>query len=125
MTWPSRYGWKFVGRAAVVIGLVFAALVSSWVGIEVERHGKEVVTEASPLARRIFDSSLRAYELEALQDQFLHQALRAHPARIDPGMAARYAGTLAALRHEVEAIDQASLEGRDRTVAVPREAAVA
>lgn len=64
MTWLSRYGWKFVGRAAVVIGLVFAALVSSWVGIEVERHGKEAVTEAS-------------------------------------------------------------LEGRDRTVAVPREAAVA
>ena len=41
MSWSSRYDWKFVARASVVIGLVFAALVSSWVGIGAERRAKQ------------------------------------------------------------------------------------
>lgn len=43
MSTASRYDWKFVVRATAVIALVFAALQSSWFGIEAERRGKAAV----------------------------------------------------------------------------------
>ena len=112
MNWRASYDWKFVARASVVIALVFAALLSSWVGIEAERNGKEAVTDASLLARRVFDVSLLAYELETLQERYLGEALRSKiPARaVDDRIRDRYLNTLATLRLEMDAMAGARLE---------------
>ncbi len=112
MNWRASYDWKFVARASVVIALVFAALLSSWVGIEAERNGKEAVTDASLLARRVFDVSLLAYELETLQERYLGEALRSKiPAKaVDDRIRDRYLSTLATLRLEMDAMAGARLE---------------
>lgn len=115
MAWSSRYDWKLVARASVVIGLVFAALVSSWIGIEAERRGKEAVTGASALARRLFDVSVRAYELDALHDRFVSEQQSArktvHAAARD-----RYITNVAALRLELDQIDQMPLQASEHAM---------
>jgi diguanylate cyclase (GGDEF)-like protein len=115
MNWRARYDWKFVGRASVVIALVFAALLSSWVGIEAERNGKEAVTDASLLARRLFDVALLAYELETLQERYLGEALRTNnPAKaVDDRIRDQYLSKLAALRLEMDSMARARLEARE------------
>jgi len=136
MAWSSRYDWKFVARASVVIALVFAALVSSWIGIEAERRGKEAVSEASVLARRAFDVAVRAHALEALHDRLLAVQARDAAAVMAAAERERHASGLAALRLELDQIGGLplaarehallqgalqALEGHDRLAAVMRD----
>lgn len=115
MAWSSRYDWKFVARASVVIGLVFAALVSSWIGIEAERRGKEAVSEASVLARKVFDVSVRAYELDALHDRFVAEQQRirspVHAVARD-----HYITSVAALRLELNQVGQMPLQASENAM---------
>ena len=109
MAWSLRYDWKFVARASLVIGLVFAALVSSWIGIEAERRGKEAVSEASALARKSFDVSVRAYELDALHDRFVAEQQRTRTT-VHAVARDRYLTSVAALRSELNQIGQLPLQ---------------
>jgi diguanylate cyclase (GGDEF)-like protein len=116
MAWSSRYDWKFVARASVVIGLVFAALVSSWLGIEAERRGKEAVSEASLLSRKVFEVLVRAYELEELQNSFVLESLRSGATDASAALRQRYAATLSALRVELDGIGQLPLGAGERAL---------
>jgi diguanylate cyclase (GGDEF)-like protein len=109
----TRYNWRFVARAGVVIALVFAALLSSWIGIDAERRGKEAVAEASDIARQVVNVLVRGYELEALQEAILLDALRptALPAR--ETLRQRYDTTLTALRGDLDRLGQRPLESRE------------
>jgi len=111
-----RYDWKFIARASVVIGLVFAALLSSWVGIEAERRGKEAVSEASQVARQVLDVLVRAYELEALQEAFVLDALRSAGTAGSEALRQRYVRTLAALRLELAHVGQLPLAASERAL---------
>lgn len=112
----SRYDWRFTARAAVVISLVFAALVSSWVGIEAERRGKEAVTAASVLARKVFDVSARAYELDGLHEWLVAGQPRLSAAVRPGAVRDRYIESVAALRRELEQIGQMLLEPSERSL---------
>jgi diguanylate cyclase (GGDEF)-like protein len=106
----DRYDWKFVARVAVVIALVFAALLSSWFGIEAERRGKDAVAEASEIARQVVNVLVRGYELEALQEAILLDALKPNGASAREGLRQRYDITLTALRRDLERLGQRPLE---------------
>lgn len=115
MAWSSRYDWNFVARASVVIGLVFAALVSSWLGIEAERRAKEAVSEASALARKVFDVSVRAYELDALHDRFVAEQQR-NRAPVRAVARDHYITSVAALRLELNQIRQMPLQASENAM---------
>lgn len=114
MSWSSQFDWKFALRASLVIGLVFAALLSSWVGIEAERRGKEAVSGASLLARKVFDVSARAYELDALHDWLVTEQQRASAPTRAVAIRDRYIGSVTALRGELDLVDRMPLEPGER-----------
>jgi len=105
-----KYDWRFIARATVVIGLVFAALASSWIGIDAERRGKQAVAEASHLARRVFEIAVRAYELDALQDRIALEVLRGAAAGRDDSVRERFVRSIAALRADLDHIAGAGFD---------------
>jgi hypothetical protein len=51
MPQTQRFGWSMAAAVAAVMALVFAALVSSWLGTSAEQDGKSALIEASRVAR--------------------------------------------------------------------------
>lgn len=102
-----------VARIFAVMALVLAALVSSWIGIDAGQYGRETVTEALRLARRVLDARSLANELVARQAEFVLEALRTKGA---VAAAREYRRTFAELRQALEEIGRFPLEQRERTL---------
>ncbi len=102
-----------VARIFAVMALVLAALVSSWIGIDAGQYGRETVTEALRLARRVLDARSLANELVARQAEFALEALRTEGA---VAAAHEYRRSFAELRQALEEVGRFPLEQRERTL---------
>jgi diguanylate cyclase (GGDEF)-like protein len=97
-----------------VMVLVFAALVSSWVGLDAEARGRAAVAQAARLERDVAEARALAARAAALQSEIALDALRGE--RLDEGntRVAGYRATLEALRAALERLHAAPLEAGER-----------
>jgi len=114
MSQTHRFRWGMAAAVLAVMALVFAALVSSWLGMSAEQSARASVLEASQLARRVLAAKARADELAALLTEYALAALRGE--RVDDASPQReaYARTRAALRAQLEQIGAEPLETQER-----------
>jgi diguanylate cyclase (GGDEF)-like protein len=116
MPQTQRFAWSMAAAVAAVMTLVFAALVSSWLGINAEQDGKGAVIEASRIARLVLDANARANELAALQAEFALAALRGD--RVDASNPQRraYRRVIEELRAILGTLGEAPLDDSERAL---------
>jgi diguanylate cyclase (GGDEF)-like protein len=116
MSQTQRFGWSMAAAVLAVMALVFAALVSSWLGISAEQRSGATVLEVSLLARRVLEAKASADELGALLTEYALAALRGE--RVDEQSPQRlaYARTRSALRAQLERIGAEPLEASERVL---------
>lgn len=67
MAQKQRFGWGMAASVLAVVVLVFAALVSSWLGLDAEARGRAAVQKATQLEREVADARALAATVAALQ----------------------------------------------------------
>jgi diguanylate cyclase (GGDEF)-like protein len=100
--------------ALAVMALVFAALVSSWIGLDAESRGRAAVAQAAQLERDVAQARALASRAAALQSEIALDALRG--ARLDDANArvTDYRETLETLRGRMARLQEAALMPGER-----------
>lgn len=114
MSEARRFGWGMAASVAAVMALVFAALVSSWFGLDAEASGRETVSLAAQLERDVAEARAQAATLAALQAELALDAQ--HRESLGPRSArvADYESALRVLRSQLARIGTATLEPSER-----------
>ena len=124
MARKQRFGWGMAASVLAVMVLVFAALVSSWLGLDAEARGRAAVEQATGLERDVADARALAATVAALQSELALEALRG--AELDtrnPRMAA-YQTSLDALRVALARVSGARLDDRERELLAAAQGAI-
>ena len=116
MAQTQRFGWNMAAAVAAVMALVFAALVSSWLGMNAEQDGKDAVLEASRLAHLVLEADARANELAAPQAEFALAALRGEPVGEANLQRRAYRRALQELRANLRTVGEATLAEPERAL---------
>jgi diguanylate cyclase (GGDEF)-like protein len=116
MSQTQRFGWNMAAAVAAVMTLVFAALVSSWLGINAEQDGKDSVIEASRLARLVLEANARANQLAALQAEFALASLRGEQVSDANPHRRAYRRVIEELRANLRVVGEAALDESERAL---------
>jgi diguanylate cyclase (GGDEF)-like protein len=116
MSQTQRFGWNMAAAVVAVMTLVFAALVSSWLGIDAEQDGKDAVIESSRVARLVLDANARANELAALQAEFALAALRGDQIGDANPHRRAYRRVIEELRTILRTVGEATLDDSERAL---------
>jgi diguanylate cyclase (GGDEF)-like protein len=116
MSQTQRFGWNMAAAVIAVMTLVFAALVSSWLGINAEQEGKGAVIEASRVARLVLDANARANQLAALQAEFALAALRGDPVGEANPHRRAYRHAMGELRIVLRTVGEAKLDDSEQAL---------
>jgi diguanylate cyclase (GGDEF)-like protein len=114
MNEARRFGWGMAASVAAVMALVFAALVSSWFGLEAEARGRETTSRAAELERDVAEARAQAATLAALQAEVALDALRRESLGPRSARAVDYESALQALRTRLSRIGAGVLEPGER-----------
>jgi len=111
-----QFVWSTTASVLAVMVLVFAALISSWIGLDAEARGRAMVAEAVQLEHDVADARAGAARIAALQAEIALDALRGE--RLDERNArvSDYRDTLRVLRQSLARVQAASLDARERTL---------
>jgi diguanylate cyclase (GGDEF)-like protein len=114
MVRKARFAKSMAAPALAVMVLVFAALVSSWIGLHAESRGRGAVAQAAQLERDVAQARSLASRTAALQSEIALEALRG--ARLDDANARliEYRETLHALRAGLGRLQAAPLAPGER-----------
>jgi diguanylate cyclase (GGDEF)-like protein len=114
MARQRRYVWGMAASVLAVMVLVFAALVSSWGGLDAEARGRAEGARAAQLEREVAEARALAARIAALQSEIALEALRGE--RLDESNArvSDYRRTLQALRAGLARVHADSLEELER-----------
>lgn len=114
MAQAQRFGWGMAASVLAVMALVFAALVSSWLGLNAEERGRAALEQAAQLVRDVVEARTLTAKAGALQSELALDALRGQLLdESNPRMLA-YRQTLDELRTALERARQAPLESAER-----------
>jgi len=114
MAQGQRFGWGMAVSVLAVMVLVFAALVSSWLGLNAEERGRVALEQAAQLERNVVEARTLTATAASLQSDLVLDALRGQPMDERNPRAAAYRQTLDALRALLERMRQAPLDGAER-----------
>lgn len=109
-----RFVKSMAASALAVMVLVFAALVSSWVGLNAESRGRGAVAQAAQLERDVAQARALASRAAALQSEIALEALRGARLDEDNARVTDYRATLRALRDGLERLHAAPLSPDER-----------
>jgi diguanylate cyclase (GGDEF)-like protein len=114
MARERRFVWGTAASVSAVMALVFAALVSSWIGLDAEASGRAAVTRAAQLEREVAEARALAAAVAALQPEIALDALRGERVGAGNQRVGGYGRTLEALRAALERLRAAPLEPAER-----------
>ena len=114
MVRKRRFAKSMAASALAVMVLVFAALVSSWVGLDAESRGRDAVAQAAQLERDVAQARALASRAAALQSEIALEALRGERLGEDNARVADYRATLQALHEGLERLHAAPLASGER-----------
>jgi CHASE3 domain sensor protein len=114
MAREERFVWGMAASVLAVMVLVFAALVSSWLGLNAEARGRAAVAQAAQLERDVAEARALAATIATLQSEIALEALRGERLGEDNERVGSYGRTLEALRARLARLAAAPLEQEDR-----------
>jgi diguanylate cyclase (GGDEF)-like protein len=114
MAREQRYLWGTAASVLAVMVLVFAALVSSWVGLDAEARGRGAVAQAAQLERDVAEARALAAAVAALQSEIALEALRGEGLDAGNERVGGYERSLQALRARLARLASAPLDDRER-----------
>jgi diguanylate cyclase (GGDEF)-like protein len=114
MAEEKRFGWGMAASVLAVMVLVFAALVSSWLGLDAEARGRAVVGQAAQLERDVAEARALAATVAGLQSELALDALRGDELDAANPRVAVYRTELAALRSALKRLQGAPLAPSER-----------
>jgi len=114
MAQGQRFGWGMAASVLAVMVLVFAALVSSWLGLNAEAHGRAALEQAARLEREVGEARSLAAAAASLQSDLVLDALRGQPMDERNPRRAAYRQTLDALHALLGRIRAAPLDPAER-----------
>lgn len=113
MARQGRFVWGMAASVLAVMVLVFAALVSSWVGLDAEARGRAAVAQAAQLERDVAEARALAATVAALQSEIALDALRGEPLGEGNERVDGYQRSLQALRTRLARLASAPLDERE------------
>jgi diguanylate cyclase (GGDEF)-like protein len=114
MAQGQRFGWGMAASVLAVMVLVFAALVSSWLGLNAEARGRAALEQAARLVQDVVEARTLTAMAGSLQGELVLDALRGQSLdESNPRMLA-YRETLDALRTSLARTRQAQLDDGER-----------
>ncbi len=114
MARQRRFGWSTTASVLAVMVLVFAALISSWLGLDAEARGRAAVSQAAQLERDVAEARAQAAGIAALQSEIALDALRGERLDARNPRVRGYQDTLRALRASLSRVQAARLDERER-----------
>lgn len=114
MAQGQRFGWGMAASVLAVMVLVFAALVSSWLGLNAEERGRAALEQAAQLVRDVVEARTLTATAASLQSDLVLDALRGQLLDESNPRVAAYRHTLDALRTALERTRHAPLDGAER-----------
>jgi len=94
--------------------LVFAALISSWLGLDAEARGRAAVAQAAQLERDVAEARALAAKTAARQSEIALEALRGERLDARNARVAEYRTGVQALRARLARVHDAPLDERER-----------
>jgi len=114
MAQGQRFGWGMAASVLAVMVLVFAALVSSWLGLNAEERGRAALEQAAHLERDVVEARTLTAMAASLQSDLALDALRGQPMDERNPRVVAYRQALDALRALLERIRAAPLDSAER-----------
>jgi diguanylate cyclase (GGDEF)-like protein len=114
MAEERRFGWGMAASVLAVMAMVFAALVSSWLGLDAEARGRAMVSRAAQLERDVAEARALAATVAGLQSELALDALRGDSLGANNSRVAAYRTELEALRVSLRRLQGAALEPGER-----------
>jgi diguanylate cyclase (GGDEF)-like protein len=114
MSETRQIGWGMAASVTAVMALVFAALVSSWLGLDAEARGRETMAWAAQLERDVAEARAQAATLATLQAEVALDALGRGSLGPRSTREIDYESALQALRARLARIGAAGLEPSER-----------
>jgi diguanylate cyclase (GGDEF)-like protein len=109
-----RFVWSTTASVLAVMVLVFAALISSWLGLDAEARGRAAVAQAAQLERDVAAAGALAAKIASLQSEIALDALRGERLDARNARVREYQNTLRALRASLSRVQAAPLDERER-----------
>jgi diguanylate cyclase (GGDEF)-like protein len=116
MAQAHKLGWGVAAAVLAVMVLLFAALVSSWHGLDAEAEGRRRVEQATQLERDVADARAQAATVVALQAELALYALRGEAAESVNARGTAYRAAVQSLRQRLERVRQAQLLPGERAL---------
>jgi len=114
MARKRQFVWSTTASVLAVMVLVFAALISSWIGLDAEARGRAMVAEAVQLEHDVADARAGAARVAALQAEIALDALRGDRLDARNARVSDYRETLRVLRQRLARVEAAPLDARER-----------
>jgi diguanylate cyclase (GGDEF)-like protein len=116
MAQGQRFGWGMASSVLAVMVLVFAALVSSWLGLNAEEHGRDALEQSARLLHDVVEARTLAATAASLQSELALDALRGRGMDESNPRVAAYHQTLDALHAAFERTRQGPLDSAERAL---------
>ena len=116
MAQAHKLGWGVAAAVLAVMVLLFAALVSSWHGLDAEADGRRRVEQATQLERDVADARAQAAMVAALQAELALHALRGEAAESVNARGTAYRAAVQSLRQRLERVRMAQLLPAERAL---------
>jgi diguanylate cyclase (GGDEF)-like protein len=114
MAQGQRFSWGMAASVLAVMALVFAALVSSWLGLNAEARGRAALEQAARLVQDVVEARTLTAMAGSLQGELVLDALRGQPLNDSNPRMLEYRATLDALRTSLARTRQAQLDDGER-----------
>ncbi len=124
MAQGQRFGWGMAASVLAVMVLVFAALVSSWLGLNAEERGRAALEQAAQLVQDVVEARTLTAMAGSLQAELALDALRGQPLNESNPRILAYRETLDALRTALARTRQAQLDDGERQLLDNAQAAI-
>ena len=124
MAQKQRIGWGMAASVLAVMVLVFAALVSSWLGLDAEARGRATLEQAAQLERAVADARVLAATVAALRSELALDALRGEALDPRSRRLAAYQDALDGLRAALARLGGAALLERERALLAAAQRAI-
>ena len=124
MVQGQRFSWGMAASVLAVMVLVFAALVSSWLGLNAEERGRAALEQAAQLVQDVVEARTLTAMAGSLQAELALDALRGQPLNESNPRILAYRETLDALRTTLARTRQAQLDEGERKLLDQAQAAI-
>ncbi|HEX5094052.1 MAG TPA: GGDEF domain-containing protein [Burkholderiales bacterium] len=110
--------WSTTASVLAVMVLVFAALISSWIGLDAEARGRAMVAQALQLEHDVAEARALAARVAALQSELALDALRGERLDARNARVLGYREALRELRASLARVQAAPLDAGERVLFV-------